>query len=430
LLRPANSFGKCITVFKNDILLTFLLLSSLRLDKEDMIMLLLFLSLLLLGSDGFLPPRQHRASISISLSDSNEPVSGQQDVVRSPLRFLGPYPTMPLRFPQLATSTQRARNVTGISLDFVLDTAANTNTINAQVASELELEKVGEAPGGVGASGDIMGGDTFLLGDAELDIPPVDSEGDDDNFIFMQGLTASALPVASPAAAGLLSLSFFYCFEGGVEFIWGDQTSSEQPSITFYGSDTHLNVNGMARVPYESLPVSLLPSVMVEIGGAEFPALFDTGSPITVLNAAAAKMAGIDTAIELTENSDEDIGGWNPFSKLKANFDKVQELASATSRGDILTIQGSDGSPVRLVKSKDRQKLSLKAETFDAPARQKEERSYKEIGESYLYVGDLPGLAALGGIGGTAPPAAVLGMDFLRLRPRIIFRAQQKEIYI
>ena len=147
-------------------------------------MLLLFLSLLLLGSDGFLPPRQHRASISISLSDSNEPVSGQQDVVRSPLRFFGPYPTMPLRFPQLATSTQRARNVTGISLDFVLDTAANTNTINAQVASELELEKVGEAPGGVGASGDIMGGDTFLLGDAELDIPPVDSEGDDDNFIF------------------------------------------------------------------------------------------------------------------------------------------------------------------------------------------------------------------------------------------------------
>lgn len=391
------------------------------------------LSLLLLGSDGFLPPRQHRASTPISLSDSNEPPrveAENSDVVRSPLRFLGPYPTMPLRFPQLATSTQRARNVTGISLDFVLDTAANTNTINAQVASELELEKVGEAPGGVGAAGAMMGADIFLLGDAELDIPSVDSEGDNDNFIFMQGLTASALPVASPTAAGLLSLSFFYCFEGGVEFIWGDQTSSEQPSITFYGSDIHLNVNGMARVPYESLPVSLLPSVMVEIGGAEFPALFDTGSPITVLNKAAAEMAGIDTAILLTESSDEGIGGWNPFSKLKANFDKVQELASATSRGDILTIQGSDGSPIRLVKSKDRQKLSLKAETFDAPARQKEERSYKEMGDSYIYVGDLPGLAALGGIGGTAPPAAVLGMDFLKLRPRIVFRAQQKEIYI
>jgi len=337
---------------------------------------------------------------------------------------------MPLRFPGLATASQKSRNVTGISLDFVLDTAANTNTINAQVASELELEKVGEAPGGVGAAGGLMGGDTFLLGDAELGIQRESDDKDevDDNFIFMQGLTASALPVASPAAAGLLSLSFFYCFEGGVEFVWGDQTTL--PSITFYGSNTHLNVNGMARVPFESLPVSLLPSVTISINGVEMPALFDTGSPITVLNAKAAEAAGIDTAIALTEPTDDKDSGWNPFSKIKATFQQAQELATATSRGDVLTIMGSDGNPVRLVKSKDPQTLSLKAETFDAPARQKEDKQYATVGQTHCYIGDLPGLAALGGLGDAAPPAAVLGMDFLRLRPRMVFRAQQKEVYM
>lgn len=389
--------------------------------------------LLLLGADGFLPPIElhQRASLSRPLSDSSEDAVGS-NVVRSPLRFLGPYPSMPLRFPGLATASQKSRNITGISLDFVLDTAANTNTINAQVASELELEKVGEAPEGVGAAGGLMGGDTFFLGDAALDIPRDSDDIDeaDDNFIFMQGLTASALPVASPAAAGLLSLSFFYCFEGGVEFVWGGGDQMTLPSVTFYGSDTHLNVNGMARVPFESLPVSLLPSVTISINGFEFPALFDTGSPITVLNSKAAEAAGIDTAIELTEPTDDKDSGWNPFSKIKANFQQAQELADATSRGDILSIMGSDGSPVRLVKSKDPQTLNLKAQTFDAPARQKEDKEYTTVGKTHCYVGDLPGLAALGGLGDAAPPAAVLGMDFLRLRPRVVFRAQQKEIYM
>lgn len=150
-------------------------------------------------------------SSSSSIEEKNDSTEKMM-VVRSPLRFLGPYPTIPLRFPNLATPSQRQRNVSGVSLDWVLDTAANVNTINAQVAKELALEKVGVAPGGVGAAGDIVGGDTFLLGDCELDIPrdnkTVDQVNDannvdDDNgineFVFMKGLTASALPVASPS---------------------------------------------------------------------------------------------------------------------------------------------------------------------------------------------------------------------------------------
>ena len=379
---------------------------------------------LLLFSTVYSFQSHHRTSWSSPLSESSQSAGDKgsdigNDVVRSPLRFLGPYPSMPLRFPGLATASQKARNVTGISLDFVLDTAANTNTINAQVASELELEKVGEAPGGVGASGSLMGGDTFLLGDAELDIPrdadSVDEELED-NFIFMQGLTASALPVASPAAAGLLSLSFFYCFEGGVEFEWGDQTTA--PSITFYGSDMHLNVDEMTRIPFEPLPVSLLPSVTISINGVDMPALFDTGSPITVLNRKAAEAAGIEAAIELKEQSDGE-GGWNPFSKMKANFQQAQELAAATSRGELLSIMGSDGTPVRLLRSRDVQTLCVKAE-----------KEATAVGSSHCYIGELPGLAALGGLGDSAPPCAVLGMDFLRLRPKVVFRAQQKEIFI
>lgn len=363
---------------------------------------------------------------------------GETDVVvRSPLRFLGPYPTMPLRFPDLATPSQRERNVTGISLDWVLDTAANVNTINAQVALELGLEKVGEAPGGVGAAGGIMGGDTFMLGDANLDInisnerakdsddgADDNEEKEDDEFEFMKALTASALPVASPAAAGLLGLAFFYCFEGGVEFDWG--RSEVPPSVTFHGSTKYLNVTGLTSVPFESLPVSMLPSVNISINGKTFPALFDTGSPITVLNAKAAKAAGIETAVSMDDvNPDQAVdgkgGGWNPFSKLKANIQSAQEISKATASGDILTIAGV-GGPVRLVKSKSAEKVGIKMSMGV--------EEYTRIGSSQVFVGDLPGLAALGGLGGEAPPAAVLGMDLLRLRPKVVFRAQQNEIYL
>jgi hypothetical protein len=61
----------------------------------------------------------------------------QDNVVRVPLKYIGPYPCLSLRFPDLATNSQRVRNATGISLDFVLDTAANINTIQQQVAQEF-----------------------------------------------------------------------------------------------------------------------------------------------------------------------------------------------------------------------------------------------------------------------------------------------------
>eukprot|EP00581_Thalassiosira_minuscula_P010716 CAMPEP_0183727338 /NCGR_PEP_ID=MMETSP0737-20130205/25443_1 /TAXON_ID=385413 /ORGANISM="Thalassiosira miniscula, Strain CCMP1093" /LENGTH=386 /DNA_ID=CAMNT_0025958941 /DNA_START=114 /DNA_END=1271 /DNA_ORIENTATION=+ len=353
------------------------------------------------------PVKSNIRTHTLPRSTTADEIDSQNDVdisIRSPMRFLGPYPTIPLRFPNLATSSQRERNVTGISLDWVLDTAANVNTINAQVAQELTLEKVGEANPGVGAAGSIMGGDTFMLGDCELDIK-IDAEQSDTSdtsedgeyeSLFMKELTASALPVASPAAAGLLGLAFFFCFEGGVEFAWGD--SNESPSVTFYGSSKGLNLDGMARVPFESLPVSMLPSVTLCINGKEIPALFDTGSPITVLNARAAKEAGLETAIsldDLDQKGDEGNSGWNPFSKFAANIDSAQKIAKATASGDILTIAGASGQPVRLVRSNTAEDIDIKTSM--------EINQYSSIGKAQVYIGDIPGLAALGGLGGEAP---------------------------
>ena len=42
---------------------------------------------------------------------------------------------------------------------------------------------------------------------------------------------------------------------------------------------------------------------------------------------------------------------------------------------------------------------------------------------SCCFVGELPGLAALDGLGAKAGPAAVLGVDVLRTRPRMVYQA-------
>ena len=133
----------------------------------------------------------------------------------APLRWIGPYPAVALSFPALASPAQKARLLTnpnqaanlGVTLDFVIDTAANTNTISAQVAGPtgaggLELQQVGRVEGGVGAGGAIGGGATYMLGGCELaDLPKAE------RVMFMSDLTATALPVAAPASTALASFS-------------------------------------------------------------------------------------------------------------------------------------------------------------------------------------------------------------------------------
>jgi hypothetical protein len=354
-------------------------------------------------------------STEVETSITHSEYAEESTTVRAPLKFVGPYPSLGLRFPELATASQKSRNVTGVSLDFVLDTAANTNTINAQVAGELGLEVVGAALPGVGSAGVISGGSTYMLGDAQLD-------GVGEDFTFMQELTASALPIASPAAAGLLSLAFLNCFEGGVEFDWGSQQVMEDgmlqrpPSVTFHGQvDNNFNkiLDDMTRVPIQSIPVTNLPSVTIKVNGIDMPALLDTGSPITVLNKQAAQQAGIET-VELPSPSKETK---NPFAAAANRFKEAQATAQAAAQGDVLTIAGSQGRPVYLLKSTSKAQVALVGD------------SEVSFGDGNVYVGDIPGLAALSGIGVQSPPAVVLGMDVLRRRPKMLLRARNNEVY-
>lgn len=345
--------------------------------------------------------------------DSNTPHS-----IRAPLKFLGPYPALGLRFPNIATAAQRARNESGVTLDFVLDTAANVNTINLQVAQQLNLTVLGQALPGVGSAGPIQGQDlpTYFLGDAQLE-----GLGND---VFMQNLTAAALPIASPASAGLLSCAFFQSIPGGITFDWnggsgsGDAQQESPPSLTFWDTEeaalTHATQNELQRVSIDRISITQLPSVKVEINGHVFPALLDTGSPITVLNRAAAQQAGIATVVEDAAATKSR----NPLAALKGKWQQAQ----AAAEGKVLTIMGAGGKPVNLIQSTDEYNLRMPADDDD-------DADSIDFGPTHIYVGNLPGLAALQGLGVDAPPAVVLGMDVLRKKRHMLFRPLENEVW-
>ena len=76
------------------------------------------------------------APVAADVIVDNEPMA-----LRSPLRWIGGvYPAVALSFPMLSSPAQKARQlrgeatVIGVTLDFIVDTAANANTISAQVA--------------------------------------------------------------------------------------------------------------------------------------------------------------------------------------------------------------------------------------------------------------------------------------------------------
>merc|ERR1711865_594019 len=112
---------------------------------------------------------------------------------------------------------------------------------------------------------------------------------------------------------------------------------------------------------------------------------------ITVLNSVAAKLSGVEVIdLPTTETN-------NPFTKVGNNM----KIAQAASRGEVLQIAGSDG-PVNLLKSISNVDVCVVGEESI------------DFGANPIFVGDLPGLAALDGIGSDSPPAVILGTDVLR----------------
>lgn len=405
---------------------------------------------------------ENQAAVEVEVEDTVSTITDGDDptpsVVKVPLKFIGPYPCLALKFPNLATDSQRSKNQTGISLDFVLDTAANINTIQGQVAQELNLEVKEDSPAlpGVSSSGPMAGGETYVLGDTELEQVEIvggDELTDKEPFEFMQDLTAAVIPVVNPGSAGLLGLAFFYCFEGGVEFQWGAAPAMQQPqdsepqlvdglvveptiggasspSITFYGeesSELKNSLSELSRVPIEPIPLTQLPSVRIKVNGVEMVALLDTGSPVTVLNERAAKAAGVQSTRESMVAASDDTkgggGGWNPFASVVDKFKEAQATAEAASKGEILMIGGIDGKPTNLYRSTGSKGPSISlVGSSDEDVLLGNDRN--------VYVGDIPGLAALNGIGVDSPPAVVLGLDVLRQRPRMVFRPRENELYI
>ena len=92
----------------------------------------------------------------------------------------------------------------------------------------------------------------------------------------------------------------------------------------------------------------------------------------------------------------------------------VSEARTRRDRGDVLTVGGADGA-VRLFRCQS-----------DVSFRLGDAASFGD--DCRPYVGDLPGLAALGGLGAAAGPAVVLGTDVLRRRPRLIYTRER--IYV
>eukprot|EP00593_Proboscia_inermis_P011773 CAMPEP_0171325384 /NCGR_PEP_ID=MMETSP0816-20121228/116778_1 /TAXON_ID=420281 /ORGANISM="Proboscia inermis, Strain CCAP1064/1" /LENGTH=146 /DNA_ID=CAMNT_0011824551 /DNA_START=115 /DNA_END=555 /DNA_ORIENTATION=- len=140
----------------------------------------------------------------------------------------------------------------------------------------------------------------------------------------------------------------------------------------------------------------------MRVNGVDIPLLLDTGSPITVLNAAAATAAGI-----VMPGSDEpDDNKLNPFAKAARMAKEAIEDAQLMASGEVALIGGENG-PIPLRKIPEKALIAL----GDA-----------ELGMGRPYVGDIPSLALLDGLGAGAGPAAILGTDVLRQRTKLLLR--------
>jgi hypothetical protein len=125
------------------------------------------------------------------------------------------YVAITVGLPDRSTRAQRERGVKGVELDWCVDTACSTNFILPQVAYGLDVEIVGAAPSGVGATGAVSSGQEMLLGTAKLGSDGADGSG----TAAITGLSAAIVQVPAPGTAGILGRSFLNCF-GAVEFDW------------------------------------------------------------------------------------------------------------------------------------------------------------------------------------------------------------------
>lgn len=308
--------------------------------------------------------------------------------VVAPLKYTGQsnYPTLNLQFPEL-DQVMDDGSVQGVSLDFVMDTGANVNTVEGMVVDSYSLpvaisaQELGAA-GAAGMGGSFPACDIHTLGTCKLGGMPPGSD-----FDFMYGLTAARMPDSLPyrVANGLLGLTFFLSFPAGVELDWYGTDGDPPTCIFYYGDATPPDaLKNMVGVPLERLPVQIM-SLVIEVNGVPVKAILDTGSPNTILTPEAAYRCGIEV---YSDNMAPD------------DLPLRQQVVGATA-------MGIDGNVFNLARSVNDVGVTAGGAS---------------LGATPIFVGNLPGLEILNQFGMEYPPEAILGLDFLQRAYRIIVK--------
>ena len=296
--------------------------------------------------------------------------------VVAPLKYLGPYPCLTLRFPQAQSQTP--------AMDFLLDTGANINSIDSEWFQEYfteTAELVFESHtmvGSAGVGGKFDAGDLYNLGDAVLDgLPPPD-------LPICRNFTASVLPHASAVGKGVLGQLFLMQYPGGVEFDWYG-TDGDPPTIIFHFTQTLSaeTLQNTKPVPFKRLTTQVMAFNLTLNDKYTIPALLDTGAPMTVLSPEVATAAGISYYSEQDDDSSRD----------------QQHPPSLDNK--VLTVGGIDGKHMSLYRSK-------------APVSMTSGNNEVNFGSGHVFVGELPGLHLLNAYGETTIPKAIFGLDSLR----------------
>jgi hypothetical protein len=323
--------------------------------------------------------------------------------------------------------------VNGVELDWCVDTACTTNFILPQVAYGLDVEIVGAAPAGVGATGAISSGQEMLLGTAKLG-----SDGDDGSGVAaITGLSAAIVQVPAPGTAGILGRSFLNCF-GAVEFDWCGGASGGKAAMYMHQAyaafdDASEEARGEA-VPMRELACGLL-AIDVDLNGVRVPALVDTGAPQTIVNRAAARAAGIELVGEDGDDGDDGSGSSrskdgnrnragggfkNPFAAIADAVSRGREQALGSSGA--VTVMGAGGRPERLDKARRSRDVSMLVSGVGG-------RSETRLSSPQILVGDLEAFRV--GLGlrsdsvagaGDGQPGIVLGLDALMSVSKVAMR--------
>ena len=340
--------------------------------------------------------------------------------VVAPLTYIGHYACLSLDFPDMASSasssaaTPATPTTEPIKLDFVLDTGATLNTINAAIRDKYQLAVEYEFPTntplvGTTSSSINAASSLYRLGDCKLHGLPEEQN----QFIFFQGLTAMSLPYATPVGDGILGIPFMQSFPAGIEFDWYG-TDGDPPTVIFYfGPEPLADVTkDMVRIPLDTLPGAgsiMMVNVTINNGGMkkQIPALIDTGAPITILDPTIA--------------NELDIKVMSSMSEFK--------------------IRGIEGEALGVLPSEELIPMTIESLSSSTTTTTTTAAIY-DLGQHRIFIGRLPGLEAIQQIFGgdkeghelplsqTQTPLMTLGLDWLtQWSYRMLLRASEKELW-